>query len=139
MCLCRRDSDLPDLLKVTIVKDKEIFVLVIQALDVVGNTLGEVPDITSIQDLGCPAAILVNSRQEKGAFIDETPFSLFSVNITPTLYRSHFMRYTYHSVPVELSDGTLDQMLLGTGDVMTLRQVCDNLLPSPTTREDVGL
>jgi hypothetical protein len=41
-----------------------------------GNTLGKVPDVTSVQLLRSPAAVLVDRREEKRAFVDKAPFSL---------------------------------------------------------------
>ena len=45
----------------------------------------------------------------------------------------------YDSMPVEFSDSSLFQVLLGTGNIMAGRQVLDDLLAHPATREDAGL
>ena len=67
---------IPNLLKVTIVESKEILVLIIQALDVVRDTLGEVPDVSSLEDVGSESPILIYTSEEKRAVVNETPFSL---------------------------------------------------------------
>lgn len=69
-------KDLPDLFKVAIVKDKEVFVLFIQALYIVRNTLGEVPDVSRVELLSGETPILIDSREEERSVVDETPFSL---------------------------------------------------------------
>lgn len=69
-------NDSPDLFKVAIVKDKEVFVLIIQALYIVRNTLGEVPDVSRVELLSGETPILIDSREEERSVVDETPFSL---------------------------------------------------------------
>lgn len=70
-------QNLPDLFKVTIVKDKEILVLLIQTLNVVRNTLREVPDVSRVELLGGEASILIHSSEEERSVVDETPFGLW--------------------------------------------------------------
>lgn len=41
-----------------------------------GSSLGEVPDITIVEDLLLVSAILINGRNKNRALIDNTPFSL---------------------------------------------------------------
>lgn len=42
-------------------------------------------------------------------------------------------------MPVKLTNSTLFEMLLGTGNVMALRQILNHLLSGPTTREKLSL
>jgi hypothetical protein len=42
-------------------------------------------------------------------------------------------------VPVKLPDGALAQVLLGSSDVVALRQVLNNLLPNPSAIEEASL
>lgn len=67
---------IPDLLKVTIIEGEKVFVLIFQTLDVMSNTLGEVPDIPGVELLGGESTVLVNTSEEKRAVVDEAPFSL---------------------------------------------------------------
>lgn len=86
---------LPDLLKVTVIKGQEVLVLLIQSLNVVRNTLGEVPDVTGIKLLGREAAVLVDSAEKKRSIVDKTPFGLhilvnmgISMMCVDSVYRS---------------------------------------------------
>lgn len=69
-------EDIPDLFKVAIVEDKEIFILLFQSLNVMSDALGKVPDITRVELLGSEATVLVNASKKKRAVVDESPFSL---------------------------------------------------------------
>lgn len=109
----------PDFLKVTVVESEEVLVLIVQSLDVVGNTLGEIPDVTGLELLGGKATVLVNAAEKKRAVVDETPFR--------------------HSVPVQLANSTFLQMLLGPGNIVALGQILDDLLARPATGEQSGL
>lgn len=127
--------DLPNLVKVGIVKDQEVLVLIGETLDGVGSSLGEVPDITIVENLFLVAAILINGRNKNRALINNTPFGLFvSVN-----HRRQGLRGTYNTVPVELTNGALDQVLLGTRDVMARGKILDDLLTDPTTLQKTSL
>ena len=68
--------DIPNLLKVTIIESKKVFVLIFQALDVMSNALGEVPDIPGVELLGGESTVLVNASEEKRSVVDKAPFSL---------------------------------------------------------------
>jgi len=68
--------DIPNLFKVTVIKGKKVFVLIFQALDIMSNTLGEVPDVPRVELLGLKSAVLVNSSEEKRSIVEEAPFSL---------------------------------------------------------------
>lgn len=68
--------DIPDLLKVTIVKYKQILILIVQTLDIMSNTLGEVPNVSRFELLSGESAILINSSEKQGSVVDKTPFSL---------------------------------------------------------------
>lgn len=70
--------NIPNLFKVTVIKGKKVFVLIFQPLDIVGHTLGEVPDVPRVELLGGEATVLVDATQEKGSIIDKPPFSLGS-------------------------------------------------------------
>ena len=62
---------------------------------------------------------LVDNRDGDGPGVHETPLG--------------------HPVPVELAQGPLGQVLLRGGDVVTLRQVLEDLLAQPAAGEDLGL
>lgn len=68
--------DIPNLFKVTVIKGKKVFVLIFQALDIMSNTLGEVPDISRFELLSGESTILVNSSEKERSVVDKTPFSL---------------------------------------------------------------
>lgn len=70
-------GDLPNLVKVGIVKDQEVLVLIGETLDGVGGSLGEVPDITIVKDFFLVSAILIDGGNENGTLIDNAPFSLY--------------------------------------------------------------
>jgi hypothetical protein len=89
----------PDLLKVAIVKGKQVLVLIIQALDVVGNALGEIPDVTGLQHFSREASILINTSEKERAIVDKSPFSL-SIIISKSTNNLHEEKSSYHSVPV---------------------------------------
>jgi hypothetical protein len=57
-------GDIPNLLKVTIVEGEEVFVLIVQTLDIVGNALGEVPYVSGLEYFSSEAAVLVNAREK---------------------------------------------------------------------------
>lgn len=42
-------------------------------------------------------------------------------------------------MPVQFTDSTLLQVLLGTGNIMTLGEILNDLLARPATREQSGL
>lgn len=42
----------------------QILIFLVQALHVMGNTLREIPNITSLKDFSCKAAVLIDSGQE---------------------------------------------------------------------------
>ena len=67
---------IPNLFKVTVVKYKQILILIVQTLDIMSNALGEVPDISRFELLSCESPILVNSSEKEGSVVDKTPFSL---------------------------------------------------------------
>lgn len=46
---------------------------------------------------------------------------------------------TYYAMPMQLSKGTLLQVLLGARDIMTLREIRSDLFPYPATIEYVRL
>ena len=51
----------PGLFERSVVKDQEEFVLLLQALDGVSSTLGEVPDITVVESLYLMTAELIDN------------------------------------------------------------------------------
>lgn len=67
---------LPGLVKVTLIKDQEELVVIVKPVDSVGNTLGEVPNVTVAELLDLVDAILINSRDNHSACIHEAPFGL---------------------------------------------------------------
>lgn len=104
-------------------------------MDIVGNTLGEVPDVPSVEPLCGEGTVLVNTSQEKRSIVDKTPFSLWSCVIITPSSNGQFWTLAYHSVPVQLPNSTFLQMLLSPRDVMALRKVLKNLFPRPSARE----
>lgn len=42
-------------------------------------------------------------------------------------------------MPVQLAQGSLPEVQLGSGDIVALRQISDDLLADPATVVDVGL
>lgn len=59
-------------LKITIIKGEKVFVLVFQALDIMSNTLKEVPDDLCVELLNLESTILINSSEEKWSIVHET-------------------------------------------------------------------
>jgi hypothetical protein len=72
----------PDFVEIGIVKSEEILVLFGKALDGVPDALWEVPDISVIERLQLDSAVLVNSGDEDGAVVHESPLGLY---VTPPL------------------------------------------------------
>ena len=66
----------PNFVEVGLVKDQKIFILLIQTLDGVSSSLGEVPDIAVVELLNLIPAELIHSADEDPACIDESPFGL---------------------------------------------------------------
>jgi hypothetical protein len=104
----------------------------------VGNTLGEIPDITGLQHFSREASILINTGEEKGSVVDKSPLGLFTI-ISKNTNNLLGEKSSYHSVPVQLTSGPLLQMLLSTSDIMALRQILNDLLTGPTAREQPSL
>ena len=74
--LVRQRWSLPNLVKVGIVKDQEVFILLVESLDRVGGALGEVPDVTIVEILNLVSTEFIDSGNLDGATVDNTPFSL---------------------------------------------------------------
>jgi hypothetical protein len=55
----------------------QILIFLVQALHIMGNPLREIPDITSLEDFSCKAAVLIDSTQEQGAIVNKSPLSLY--------------------------------------------------------------
>lgn len=105
----------PDLVEVRIVKHQEELVLVLEALHGMCHALGEIPDVAEVELLDLIPAELIDGRDEDGSGVDKSPFR--------------------HAMPVQLTDGALGQVLLGGGNVMTLRQILNHLLAEPSALE----
>lgn len=129
--------NLPDSVKITIVEDQEKFILILQALNSVGGSLGEVPDITDVESVDLVLAILVHSRDNNFPGVHESPFSLHELasSFTKTGCRGR----SYDAVPMQLANGSLLQVLLRSGDVVTGGQVRDDLLADPASGKDSRL
>lgn len=106
---------LPNLVEVRVVKNQEELVLILQPLNGVGNTLGEVPNVAKVERLDLVSAELVHDGNTDGAGVDKAPLG--------------------DTVPVKLADATFVEVLLRGRDVVTLRQVLDHLLAEPTAVE----
>jgi hypothetical protein len=63
-------------IKVAFVKGKQVLVLVIETLDGVSLSLGEVPDVTDVEGRDLVASLIINSANQDGAIVDNAPFSL---------------------------------------------------------------
>lgn len=67
---------LPSFIEVSIVKDQEVLVLIIQALDGMCGTFGEVPNITNVESVDLVFTILINGRDDYSSGVYKAPFSL---------------------------------------------------------------
>ena len=74
----------PSLVEISIIKRQEELVLVVESLYSVGDTLGEVPNVSKVEFLYLVASKLIDGRDEDRSCIDETPFRLR----TPPMSRS---------------------------------------------------
>lgn len=106
-------------LEVAFVEDEKILVLLGQTLDNMGFSLGEVPNVSFVQDLELVAAELIDSTNGNLTFIHVAPLC--------------------DIVPVELANAALGEVLLGSGDVFAGRQIGDDLLSDPTARKLASL
>ena len=73
--------NVPGLVKVSVVKDQKELVVVFQSVDRVGNTLGEVPDVTVFELNVLVAALLIDGADQNASSIHETPFSLVTESV----------------------------------------------------------
>jgi hypothetical protein len=78
----RGSCHIPALLEVAVVKGEEILILIVQALDVVSYSLGEVPDITSLEDIGLESTVLINTGEQEGSIVDESPLGLYKKSVS---------------------------------------------------------
>lgn len=74
---------LPNLVKVRIIEDKEVLILILESLNGMRDTLGEVPDVAVVECLYLVPPQLVDGRDEDGTRVDEPPFRLRSRVRTP--------------------------------------------------------
>ena len=49
------------------------------------------------------------------------------------------MQETYHTMPMQLPESSLGEMLLSCRNIMALREILDDLLTKPAPWEDPGL
>lgn len=122
--------------EVAVVEDEEELVLVAEAGDGVGDALGEVPDVAVAELDGLVDAVFVDGGDEDATGVDEAPFSLFPTTDGKCqkpkgrLWQQEGGA-SYHSMPVELTDGALAEVLLGGGNVVALWKILDDLLTDP--------
>ena len=105
-------------IEIAIVEDKQILILLRKPLDHMRLTLREIPNIALIQNLKLIATVLVDSADANLALVDVAPLS--------------------DTVPVQLADATLGQMLLSACDIVTGRKIGDDLFSDPTARQLAG-
>lgn len=67
---------LPDLVKVSLVKDEEKLVFVVETLHGVRDARGKVPDVAVANLGGLEDAVLVDGGNGDAAVVDDAPFSL---------------------------------------------------------------
>lgn len=139
----RAPINIPNLVKVGVVKDQQEFILFVKPLNGMRDTLGEVPNVAVPQLCDLIDAVLVDSGQLDAPVINDTPLSLHA-GIWSALFDCGLLEgeigllVTYNSVPMKFPDGTFAQMLLRSRDVMALRQVLNDLLSYPTSLEDTS-
>jgi hypothetical protein len=63
----------------------------------VSGTLGEVPDIAIVERFNLISPLLIHGREKNRSIVDDSPFG--------------------DSMPVKFAEGSLLEMLLGTGDL----------------------
>jgi len=102
-------------LKVAVIEYEQVLVLIRKALDHMRLALWEVPYIAFIQNL-----VLVATK-----FVDSGDCDLALVDIAPL----------GDTMPVQLADATLRQMLLGTGDIIAGGEISDDLFSDPAARQ----
>lgn len=100
-----------------------------------GLTFGEIPDVAEAEFGGLVATLLIYSRDEDATEEYLTPFSLF--NQSWQLLQKVIS--TYHTMPVQFTNGALLQMLLSRCDIMACWKIIVDLLSDPPTRKDLGL
>ncbi len=67
---------LPRRIEVSTVKHEQVLVVGTDALDRVGKTLGEIPDVAVVERLCLVYTILIDGRDLDGTVVEEAPFSL---------------------------------------------------------------
>jgi hypothetical protein len=114
-------GSLPDFVKIGVIKDQEKLVLVAQALHSMCHALGEIPNVTIVERLNLVSSELVDSRNQDGSRVHEAPLG--------------------HTMPMQLTNAALGQMLLRSRDVVTLRKILNHLLaePSPVEKPCLGV
>lgn len=98
-------------LEISIIEDKKVLVLVRQALDDMRLTLGEIPNIAFAQHFDLVTSEFVHGADGYLTLVYVAPFS--------------------DTVPVQLTNAVLRQMLLGSRNVVAGRQVGYHLLSRP--------
>lgn len=65
--------------KLTIVESDESLILIIETLESVGRSLGEVPDISLLESIDSVVSVLIDSGNNETAGIDVTPLGLYAL------------------------------------------------------------
>jgi hypothetical protein len=68
--------NIPNLLKITVIKSEEVLILIVQTLNIMRYTLGEIPYITRFKNLGSKATVFINTGQQERAIVDKSPLGL---------------------------------------------------------------
>ena len=124
-----------DLVKIAVVENEKELVFVLEALDRVRNSLGEVPDIAVVEFLCLVYTVFIYGSHQNAALVHNTPFSLLAlVHLVERIKLS-----TYNTMPMEFARGSLFEMLLSPCNIVTGREVGNDLLANPAAIEDLGL
>jgi hypothetical protein len=76
MGTCAGSGYVPELVEVRIIKNKQKFVVLLDALDSMREALGEVPNISIVKLLDLVSAIFIYGGDENRPGVHETPFCL---------------------------------------------------------------
>lgn len=66
----------PNFVEIALIKDEEELVPIFKTLYGMGDTLGEVPDVTIVQLFSLIFPVFVDCRDKDAAFVYKSPFSL---------------------------------------------------------------
>jgi hypothetical protein len=123
--------------EVSVVECQKELIVVADTLHSMRHALREVPDVSFFDYLVLVAALLIDNGDAERSFVEVAPFGLSFVSQCILIQWNE--DETHYTVPMELTNATFLDVLLGAGDILAGRQVRDDLLPRPATSEDVRL